>query len=641
MLALPRYVAFFLLIMVPAGALELDDILVADFERDTWLRWETSGKAFGDGPAVFEKADSKTNRAASSRFSKSAKRAARNKGQLISPRFQIARDYLVLQTAGGLADGKGPNAKLLLEDKPVRLCGGSGSDIFSAQVWDVRDLKGKYVRIQLDDQINSVREGNLGWIAVDDIVQTNKPPYSMDRLEVAKLSAERPKRQEGDLRPMYHATLGKGWLGPVTGAIIDPSYRNNNLNWHTLALGNPRNKVPELKAVFPFFTHKFTSWQQRPEILFPDQKRGVTSFNSAVVGGWDGRVVGFNVGQTADGSTTASYSRLHNKLEKLVQYPAPNLKFEIRGKALVNPRPTLFCRGPMRLIVVAQDRRNRRLAGVHLFKYSTEDYSDVSYVGTVSNRGGTQASMANMGERTLLVLDDKYYCGRLDPSTWDFSIETSGIFSASPYSSRGVFVENWHRSPGFSSSISDPNPGQILKDEPWSGAIAMTRFVTWNNVVQDIQQHFPKEVGLLQKDYRKIEGTNLKDGKEVVFEDWTGDTARTRLFFQPEIGAEVQIFLQCSQGRRDGLRLQVADGEVSLSGLNTPRYSFPIKRLHEGSYALDLYLDGAILEGRTNHGFGPHFATFFEPRKGNYDMVIRARKGSVKLDRIERWAMKH
>jgi fructan beta-fructosidase len=162
------------------------DILIADFEGSDYGDWEVAGTAFGSGPAkgtlpgqmnvtgylgtglvnTFYNGDAST-------------------GTLVSPAFKIQRPYInFLIGGGGHPDQTCMN--LLAGGQVVRTATGpnlvsGGSEQLDARAWDVRELLGQMVQIQIVDQ----HTGTWGHINVDHIVQ------SYTKREVV-LNKERP-----------------------------------------------------------------------------------------------------------------------------------------------------------------------------------------------------------------------------------------------------------------------------------------------------------------------------------------------------------------------------------------------------------------------------------------------------------------
>jgi fructan beta-fructosidase len=169
-----RFIAIAAFAFLPLSVRAADDILIADFEGDTYGDWKTTGEAFGPGPArgtlpgqmpvsgflgkglvnSFYKGDGTT-------------------GTLTSPSFKIQRKYVSFLIGGGGHAGK-TCMNLLLGGKVVRTATGpntepGGSEELDWHSWDVSDLMDKDVVIQIVDD----HTGGWGHINIDHIVQSD------------------------------------------------------------------------------------------------------------------------------------------------------------------------------------------------------------------------------------------------------------------------------------------------------------------------------------------------------------------------------------------------------------------------------------------------------------------------------------
>ncbi len=152
-----------------------EDILIADFEGETYGEWKVTGEAFGAGPAQ----GTLPNQMQVSGFEgKGLVNTYFNgddtTGTLTSPTFEIQRKYINFLIGGGQYPGEAC-INLLCDGKVVRTATGpndrpGGSEQLDWHSWDVCDLAGKTAQIQIVDQ----RKGGWGHINIDHIVQSDK-----------------------------------------------------------------------------------------------------------------------------------------------------------------------------------------------------------------------------------------------------------------------------------------------------------------------------------------------------------------------------------------------------------------------------------------------------------------------------------
>lgn len=155
-----------------AGCSSQPDIVIADFEGETYGDWVVEGNAFGKGP-------SKTNAAGQqpienfkgSGFANSYNEQGDDaRGTLTSPAFKIERDYINFLIGGGKSTDT--YIELIVDGKSVvRSTSLYESERLQPLSWDVKAYKGKEAVIKIVD----FQRGPWGHIIVDQIEQSNKP----------------------------------------------------------------------------------------------------------------------------------------------------------------------------------------------------------------------------------------------------------------------------------------------------------------------------------------------------------------------------------------------------------------------------------------------------------------------------------
>jgi len=173
-----KTLSIILTIFLTAGMLlanEQKDILIADFEGKTYGDWKVEGEAFGPGPAR----GTLSNQMQVSGYEGKALVNTYYKGDdttgtLTSPPLEIKRKYINFLVGGGMYPDKAC-INLLLDGKVVRTATGpndrpGGSEALNWASWDVSDLMGKTVCIQIVDQ----QKGGWGHINIDHIFQSNE-----------------------------------------------------------------------------------------------------------------------------------------------------------------------------------------------------------------------------------------------------------------------------------------------------------------------------------------------------------------------------------------------------------------------------------------------------------------------------------
>ena len=257
------------------GAYGADDIVIADFEGETFGAWKTTGTAFGEGPAHGkvgwqQPVDGYLGEGLVNSFHGGDDAM----GTLTSPPFKIQRKFITFLIGGGGFVGQ-TCMNLLVDGKVVRSATGPNTDAGGGEhliplAWDVGEFLGRDAEIQIVDQA----KGGWGHILVDQIVQTDargsivlaaprrsEPWRKSPTYETFPLYASVPYDQA--LRPQFHFTSRVGWLNDPNGMVYYDG------EWHMafqhFAKGNANGQKSWGNAVSPDLVH----WTQLPHAINP------------------------------------------------------------------------------------------------------------------------------------------------------------------------------------------------------------------------------------------------------------------------------------------------------------------------------------------------------------------------------------
>jgi fructan beta-fructosidase len=198
---------------MPAVAADRPDVIVADFEGDTYGGWTTEGDAFGAGPAQ----GTLPGQMAVTGFlghglANSFVKGDDSTGTLISRPFPIQRPYLNFLIGGGQHAGS-LCIDLMVEGKVVRTATGpndrpGGTEQLDWSAWDVRELIDQTAVLRIVDR----ETGGWGHLTVDHLVQSDRRQGTLPaRRELAASSRylHLPVRQDAPMRRLRVLLAGR------------------------------------------------------------------------------------------------------------------------------------------------------------------------------------------------------------------------------------------------------------------------------------------------------------------------------------------------------------------------------------------------------------------------------------------------
>lgn len=162
--------------LLAGTAFAAEDLTVADFEGPDFKGWKVTGEAFGQGPAGGAlDGQMKVDGFQGKGLANSYHGGDAAIGTLTSPPFKIERKHLNFLIGGGGFAGE-TSLNLKSQGKVLRTATGAnkvpgGSERLDWESWDVSDLAGKTVSLEIVDS----RKGTWGHVNVDQIVQSDTP----------------------------------------------------------------------------------------------------------------------------------------------------------------------------------------------------------------------------------------------------------------------------------------------------------------------------------------------------------------------------------------------------------------------------------------------------------------------------------
>jgi hypothetical protein len=233
----------FLALLIVSSQARGQDIVVADFESDSYGEWKVQGDAFGTGPTGGHKLQVTGYR--ERKFVNSFGTGDLATGAITSPPFQINRRFLAFLIGGGRHAGE-TGVELLVDGKSLRSATGANSGQLRWESWDVGELQGKYATISIFDR----SKGDWGHINLDQIILTDQPRTGTGLWRIDEYRRSKEYYQE-PFRPAYHFTPELNWMNDPNGLVYFAGeyhlfYQHNPLEneWGHMSWGHAVSKDP-------------------------------------------------------------------------------------------------------------------------------------------------------------------------------------------------------------------------------------------------------------------------------------------------------------------------------------------------------------------------------------------------------------
>jgi sucrose-6-phosphate hydrolase SacC (GH32 family) len=207
-----RYTWCALLCVLPLHpCVQRPDIVLADFEGETYGEWTATGAAFGSGPVRGTLPNQMPVSGYLGRgLVNSYAGGDGSTGKLTSPEFVIRRKWINLLIGGGMHPGR-TCVNLIVDGRVVRTATGpndrpGGTERLDWASWDVSEYEGQAARIEI---VDAATEG-WGHINVDQITMSDEKFAEDIRTDVLF---------DETYRPQFHFTPMRNWTNDPNGLV--------------------------------------------------------------------------------------------------------------------------------------------------------------------------------------------------------------------------------------------------------------------------------------------------------------------------------------------------------------------------------------------------------------------------------------
>ncbi|MFZ5830699.1 MAG: glycoside hydrolase family 32 protein [Planctomycetota bacterium] len=566
----------------PAGMAEEPDILIADFEGESYGDWKVQGTAFGEGPArgTLPRQMPVSGYLGKGLVNSFVGRDAA-KGVLTSPPFEIRRDYINFLIGGGMHPGH-TCVNLQIDGKTVRTATGpndrpGGSERLDWTHWDVREFKGQTASIEIVDQ----QAGGWGHINVDQIVQANvarqpeQPPIERGRLtrqgkeadykskvpqyEFADTLAEqegqlltnpllkrfaesRKRNLEDRFHPRYHYVAPENRMNDPNGLCYWQG------RWHLFYQGYPPEDPRQHWG--HVVSNDLIHWRDLPYAIYPDPER--CCYSGATLVEAD-RVIAMYHGTNAGNLVAVSSDPLLLNWEKVTGKPVIPMMLPDGSKPPYRVfDPCIWKKGDMYYALSGgqlpsapggkQSRANFlfRSADLAHWEYLHPFVEHDKY--SLDGDDGACPYFWPIGDKHILlhfshVSGGKYLLGDYDQQRDKFVVTDGGNFNHGPVGPGGVHAPS-ATPDGNGGVIAIFNMNPACRTEGWNQIMTLPMRLTLAPPAElDRLRIEPAgDIESLRGEHQRIEAMKLPANQEVVLESIRGNTL--------EIAAEI-VSEQC------------------------------------------------------------------------------------------------
>jgi len=587
-----------------AWAVSAPDILIADFEQADFQGWTVKGDAFGQGPITVQESDRQAwgiqgQGIASSYVGSDGKQGDTFKGTLTSPAFLIERDYITFLIGGGKREKRGPCVKLLLEGKIKRVATAFNSQKMRPWLWDVRNLKGQRVQIQLLDSADKHRPAHWGFIAADHFVQTDAPAIETDPIKRAMqaVAAAVPLAEQDPQRPVYHFRPPAQWMNDINGSMYYKGY------YHIFYQHNPYAETWECMHWGHARSKDLVYWEHQPIALWPSYELGeehVFSGGGAING--DGKPMLFYTSIKQDDNYRSEWAAIsHDDMKTWEKLEKKPIVAHIKdGNPFSAQDPFVFTHDGHTWLISSSLTGKNRIGGQHLYRARSNQLDDWEYKGRLFDKTSFCPNLVPVGNKWVFFLGFDHYVGRMDWEAYRFHSEKTGpiVYTGNNALSSNLITNGPEKREIFTCWITRRKHYDIA-GRGWAGCMSLPQelFITEQGT---LGRRPVKELAKLREKQTTVPACTVSGSQ--VLDGVAGHTMELMLEFKPSATGSSGIRVRRSADGCSAVSLRYQHGTLLVDGHGENPVKVPVALRADGSIKLQIFLDRAILEYYINDG---------------------------------------
>jgi len=621
---------------------ETNDILLADFEGDTWGNWEARGEAFGSGPARGAlPGQQPVTGFLGSRFANSYVGGDKSTGTLTSAEFTITKPYLNFLIGGGNHPGK-VCLNLRIDGRVAYSATGAEFERLSWHTWQLFPVMDKKARLEIVDNAT----GHWGHINLDHLTMADRPkviPYCNDAVTLAMTSLAEavPRAAQDPARPIYHFLAPADWMNDPNGPIYFKGYyhlyyQHNPFGdgWGHMHWGHARSR-------------DLVHWKHLPIALWPSKEADEDHvFSGCATTNSKGQFLAIytSIGR---GKSATDYAEQWAALgdsdgNTFVKHPAnPVLTEKLHGDVKVYDwrDPFLFRDGGRSYLVCGGNLNHGKggQAVVNLYEAQNGELTQWKYRGVLFTH--PDASVKNiecpnffkLGDRWVLIVSPhgavEYFTGTFDPAGGKFTLQQRGLMDQSSQ----YYAPN---------SMEDPKGRRVLwgwvkgfnEGRGWNGCLTLPRILTLGPDGQ-LQQAPAPELQKLRGTPHNLSGPEIRDATNLV-ENFQGDALELAAEIEATDAQRFGLKLRCSDQGSGGVTISSDGTDLEVDGVKA-RLTFPEKRK---TITLQVFLDKSVLEVYANGR--ACFTRVLDSREKDLRLALFASGGGMKINSLTAWPLK-